>query len=122
MNRFIDEERINSGTLKALGYSDNVVISKFVFYGFLSGTIGTIIGVYLGHTLMPQIVYHAYYKSLTIPPIEEHFYWQISLIALVLSWISSVLPAYLTAKAEFREKPAALLLPKPPAADRKSVV
>lgn len=119
MNRFIDEERINSGTLKALGYSDNVVISKFVFYGFLSGTIGTIIGVYLGHTLMPQIVYHAYYKSLTIPPIEEHFYWQISLIALVLSWISSVLPAYLTAKAEFREKPAALLLPKPPAAGSK---
>lgn len=119
MNRFIDEERINSGTLKALGYDDYVIINKFVFYGFLSGTIGTIIGIYLGHTLMPQIVYHAYYKSLTIPPIEEHFHWQISLGALLLSWISSVLPAYLTAKSEFREKPASLLLPKPPAAGSK---
>lgn len=119
MNRFIDEERINSGTLKALGYDDYVIINKFVFYGFLSGTIGTIIGIYLGHTLMPQIVYHAYYKSLTIPPIEEHFHWQISLVALLLSWISSVLPAYLTAKSEFREKPASLLLPKPPAAGSK---
>ena len=119
MNRFIDEERINSGTLKALGYSNTVVISKFVFYGFLSGTIGTIIGVYLGHTLLPQIVYHAYYQSITLPAIEEHFYWQISLIALLLSWISSVLPAYLTAKNEFKEKPAALLLPKPPAAGSK---
>ncbi|MBA1393431.1 ABC transporter permease, partial [Lactobacillus sp. XV13L] len=65
MNRFIDEERINSGTLKALGYDDFVVINKFIFYGFLSGTIGTIIGIFLGHTLMPQIVYHAYYQSLT---------------------------------------------------------
>ena len=119
MNRFIDEERINSGTLKALGYDDHVIINKFVFYGFLSGTIGTIIGIFLGHTLMPQIVYHAYYQSLTLPPIEEHFYWRISLIALILSWISSVLPAYLTAKTEIREKPAALLLPKPPAAGSK---
>ena len=116
MNRFIDEERINSGTMKALGYDDYVIISKFLAYGFISGTIGTILGVYLGHTLMPQIVYHAYYKSLTIPPIELHFHWQISLVALLLSWISSVLPAYLTAKNEFREKPAALLLPKAPAA------
>ncbi|BDR60305.1 FtsX-like permease family protein [Lactobacillus xylocopicola] len=119
MNRFIDEERINSGTLKALGYDDLVIINKFIFYGFLAGTVGTVIGIILGHTLMPQIVYHAYYQSLTIPPIEEHFQWQISLVALVLSWVSSVLPAYLTAKNEFREKPAALLLPKPPAAGSK---
>ncbi|RMC25018.1 MULTISPECIES: ABC transporter permease [unclassified Lactobacillus] len=122
MNRFIDEERINSGTLKALGYDDYVIINKFICYGFLSGTIGTIIGVYLGHTLLPQIVYHAYYKSITIPPIEEHFHWQISLVALILSWISSVLPAYLTAKNEFREKPAALLLPKPPAVGAKIIL
>jgi len=119
MNRFIDEERINSGTLKALGYSDHVIINKFTFYGFISGTLGTIIGIALGHTLLPQIVYHAYNKSITLPPIEEHFYWGISLIALLLSWISSVLPAYLTAKSELNEKPAALLLPKPPAAGSK---
>lgn len=119
MNRFIDEERINSGTMKALGYDDYVIINKFIAYGFISGTIGTIIGIYLGHTLLPQIVYHAYYKALTLPTIELHFHWQISLVALVLSWISSVLPAYLTAKNEFREKPAALLLPKPPAAGSK---
>ncbi|MDF7672209.1 FtsX-like permease family protein [Lactobacillus sp. ESL0701] len=119
MNRFIDEERINSGTMKALGYDDYVIINKFILYGFLAGTLGTIAGIYLGHTLMPQIVYHAYYQSLTLPPIEEHFHWQISLIALLLAWISSVLPAYLTARNEFKEKPAALLLPKPPAAGSK---
>ncbi|MDF7683454.1 ABC transporter permease [Lactobacillus sp. ESL0679] len=119
MNRFIDEERINSGTMKALGYDDYVIINKFILYGFLAGTLGTIAGVYLGHTLMPQIVYHAYYQSLTLPPIEEHFHWQISLIALLLAWVSSVLPAYLTARNEFKEKPAALLLPKPPSAGSK---
>lgn len=119
MNRFIDEERINSGTLKALGYKDSVIINKFTFYGFVSGTLGTIIGIILGHTLMPQIVYHAYYKDLTLPPIEEHFYWGISAIAIVLGLISAVLPAYLTAHSELNEKPAALLLPKPPAAGSK---
>ena len=119
MTRFVSEERINSGTLKALGYTDKDIIKKFVVYGFSAGTVGTALGVFLGHTLLPYIVYSAYKDGLLLPRIEFHFYPGITLIAIILSFISSVIPAYIVAKNELREKPAQLLLPKAPKAGSK---
>ncbi len=115
MTRFVDEERINSGTLKALGYQDNDVIKKFTIYGFIAGILGTIFGVTLGHTLFPLIVYNAYGKYFSIPKINLDFYLNLTVISLILSLISSVLPAYIVAKKQLDDKPNDLLLPKPPA-------
>lgn len=39
MTRFVDEERINSVTLKALGYQERDIIKKFTLYGLISGLI-----------------------------------------------------------------------------------
>ena len=47
MTRFVDEERTNSGVLKALGYSNSDVIMKFVIYGFVASMTGTIFGKFL---------------------------------------------------------------------------
>lgn len=114
MTRFVSEERINSGTLKALGYSDLDIIQKFTIYGFVAGMTGTILGIILGHTLLPYIVYHAYQTGFTIPKIELHFYPKVTAVAILLSLISSVIPAHIVAKKELQEKPASLLLPKAP--------
>ncbi len=119
MTRMVDEERIGVGTLKALGYDDRDVLKKFVFYGVTAAVIGTAIGVALGHTLLPYIVYSAYRHGFTLPPIELHFYWDVSLTCLALAIITVVLPAYLVARSELAERPAALLLPKAPAAGSK---
>ena len=43
MARFVGDERINNGTLKSLGYSDQDVIKKFTIYGLVAGTTGTIL-------------------------------------------------------------------------------
>lgn len=45
MTRFVDEERSNSGLLKALGYSNGDVIRKFLIYGAVASLIGTILGI-----------------------------------------------------------------------------
>ena len=45
---------------------------------------------------------------------HAYFYVSYSLLALGLSLLSSVLPAYLVARRELREEAAHLLLPKPP--------
>lgn len=119
MTRFVDEERINSGTLKALGYNDADIIKKFTLYGFSASTIGALIGIFAGHTLLPMIVYNAYGKSFTYPEIELHFYPGISAAALVLAFLSAVVPAYLVAKDELKEKPAQLLQPKAPGSGSK---
>ena len=75
MGRMVDEERTNSGTLKALGYGNADVMLKF----------------------------HPW----------------ITMAAFALAWISAVVPAWLAASKELREKPASLLLPKPPAKGSK---
>ena len=119
MTRFVDEERTNSGTLKALGYGNWDIIKKFTLYGFVASTIGAILGIIAGHTLLPLIVYNAYADGFTLPRIELNFYPGITLVALVLAFLSAVLPAYMVATKELTEKPASLLLPKPPAAGSK---
>ena len=119
MARFVGDERINNGTLKSLGYSDQDVIKKFTIYGFVAGMTGTIIGVILGHTIIPMIVYNAYKGGFTLPKIELHFYAGITITAVVLSLISSVLPARIIATKELKETTASLLQPKAPKAGSK---
>ena len=47
------------------------------------------------------------------------FHPWITMAAFALAWISAVVPAWLAASKELREKPASLLLPKPPAKGSK---
>lgn len=119
MARFVGDERINSGTLKSLGYSNQDVIKKFTIYGLIAGMTGTIIGVILGHTLIPMIVYNAYKGGFTFPQIELHFHLYITIVAIILSLLSSVLPARIIARKELQETTASLLQPKAPQAGTK---
>lgn len=119
MTRFVDEERIKSGTLKALGYQNYDITKKFVVYGFISAVLGSVIGIILGHFLIPNIVYNAYSKGFTVPKIILYFDPIITTVALMLAIISAVLPTYLVSLKQLQEKPANLLLPKAPAAGSK---
>ena len=119
MGRFVEEERIKAGTFKALGYQNRDIISKFVIYGLATSMVGTLIGIIAGHTLLPSIIYHTYKVKIVLAPMELHFYPVKSLLAILLGLLSAVLPAYLVATKELGEKPAQLLLPKPPTAGSK---
>ena len=114
MTRFVDEERTNSGVFKALGYSNQDVIRKFLVYGFVASLIGTILGIFGGHYLLARIVAQIFTGKMTLGNLHLAFYWSYSLIAILLGLVSAVLPAYLIARRELSEKPAQLLLPKPP--------
>lgn len=119
MGRFVEEERIKAGTFKALGYQNKDIIRKFVLYGFVTSMVGTAIGVLAGHTIMPLIIYSTYKTKLVMAPMTLHFYPIKTLLAIGLGLLSAVLPAYMVAKRELSEKPAQLLLPKPPTAGSK---
>ena len=81
--------------------------------------IGTAIGVAAGHILLPTIIYNSYKERILLAPIELHFYPFKTLLAIVLGLLSTVLPAFMVAKRELGEKPAQLLLPKPPTSGSK---
>lgn len=114
MTRFVDEERTNAGIFKALGYKNQDIVAKFVLYGFLAGTVGTVLGTLLGHYLLAGVISDVITAGMVVGKSHEYFYWSYSLIALALSWVSSVLPAYLVARRELHDEAAQLLLPKPP--------
>ena len=92
---------------------------KFTVYGFTASTIGTVIGVLAGHTVLPLIVEHAYSSGFTMPSIKLGFHPWVTLVSFLLAWMSAVVPTWIVASRELREKPAALLLSKPPAKGSK---
>lgn len=119
MTRFVDEERTNAGIFKALGYRTKDIILKFVLYGFFAGTIGTLLGSLLGHYFLSGIISNIITQGMVIGESREYFYRDITLIALGLSFIASVLPAYWVARKELKEEANLLLLPKPPVSGSK---
>ena len=119
MTRFVDEERTNAGIFKALGYRTRDIILKFVLYGFFAGTIGTLLGTLLGHYFLSGIISNIITQGMVIGESREYFYRDITLIALGLSFVASVLPAYWVARKELKEEANLLLLPKPPVSGSK---
>lgn len=114
MTRFVDEERTNAGIFKALGYHSKDIIAKFVIYGLVAGTLGTLLGILLGHYILAPTISHIITERMIVGESQQNFYWTYSCLALGLSLIASVLPAYLVSRRELHEEAAQLLLPKPP--------
>ncbi|WP_449159928.1 FtsX-like permease family protein [Streptococcus sp.] len=119
MTRFVDEERTNAGIFKALGYRTKDIILKFVLYGFFAGTIGTLLGSLLGHYFLSGIISNIITQGMVIGESREYFYGDMTLIALGLSFVASVLPAYWVSRKELKEEATLLLLPKPPVSGSK---
>ena len=114
MTRFVDEERTNAGIFKALGYHSKDIIAKFVIYGLVAGTLGTLLGILLGHYVLAPTISHIITERMIVGESQQYFYWTYSCLALALSLVASVLPAYLVSRRELHEEAAQLLLPKPP--------
>lgn len=114
MTRFVDEERTNAGIFKALGYHSKDIIAKFVIYGLVAGTLGTLLGILLGHYVLAPTISHIITERMIVGESQQYFYWTYSCLAIGLSLLASVLPAYLVSRRELHEEAAKLLLPKPP--------
>lgn len=114
MTRFVDEERTNAGIFKALGYHSKDIIAKFVIYGLVAGTLGTLLGILIGHYILAPTISYIITVRMIVGESQQYFYWTYSCLALGLSLVASVLPAYLVSRRELHEEAAQLLLPKPP--------
>ncbi|MDR2392745.1 MAG: ABC transporter permease [Treponema sp.] len=119
MTRMVEEDRISIGTLKALGYKKRIILYKYLVYGGLTGVLGCALGMGVGFQGLPAIIYHAFATRYHLPALVTEFNWGFALIAcaLVLSCTlgATVYAAYHT----LREKPAALLLPRPPKSGKR---
>ena len=119
MTRFVNEERINAGVLKALGYETKDVMKKFAVYGFTAGVSGTVLGILLGTYALPSALGATLMKDTVLPSIQLNFHPLIAVIAIVCSLVCSVVPPLWIARRELHEQASALLLPKAPVAGSK---
>lgn len=115
MMRFVEEERTNIGTLKALGYGNGAIAIKFLLYSTSAAILGVVLGSILGYTFLPDLIIKAYLASSTLGTgYQLNFAWGPLLISLAVALLSTTVISMLTLWQTLREQPSALLLPKPP--------
>jgi putative ABC transport system permease protein len=93
------------GLIKALGYSDRVVMGHFLLYALVIGMIGTVAGVLLGLPLGKWIT-ELYAAELGIPIVETRFYPDLILVGAALSLVATIVAAIAPAYGASRLLPA----------------
>lgn len=114
MTRMVSEQRGVIGTYKALGYSDNVIASKYVIYVLIASSLGGLIGFFIGVKLFPMAVYGAWKVLFDQPPLEQNFrFWEL-VMSFSITVVVMVFTAYFTCRSELLSVPSELMRPKAP--------
>lgn len=119
MTRMIEEERIEIGTLKALGYTNMQIISKYIIYSLLACIIGGVLGMTVGLYLLPTIVWSLYSMIYNMPHFYCKYRFGIGLIGIILAFICIGGATLLVARKELKQMPSVLMRPKPPKNGKK---
>ena len=120
MTRMVDENRLQMGTLKALGYSNASIAGKYLLYGIAASVLGSIVGIAVGFVVFPTIFWYAYRTMMfSLPTFTLHFYPGLALGSMALSAAVIGLATLQACRARLKEKSAALLLPRAPAAGKR---
>ncbi len=113
MSRVISAQRIQIGTLKAMGYSNKSIVLHYLSYGFVLSLAGSIIGVIIGPLTIPYLFYPTMSSTYSLPRWGPS--WSISFFAVAaLMVVSSVLVSYISVKGISDEYPAETIKPKAP--------
>ncbi len=119
MTRMVEEQRVQIGGLKALGYSRNAIAFKYVGYGFLSSFGGGVIGLGLGCTLIPTIIFNAWKVMYTVGELQITLFPGIYLMAVGAAVFCVTGTALASSYAALTAVPATLMRPKAPPAGKR---
>lgn len=123
MHRIAANEKVQIGTLKALGFRDRRILVHYTSYGLIIGLFGTALGIGLGYFVAGLIVsptgmMSTYLDmpdwSLTIPD------FTIPVMVLTIAFLTMI--SYLSVKAMLKGTAADALRPYAPKAMKKSIL
>lgn len=114
MTRIVEEERVQLGTLRAMGYSKFDVVFKYVLYAFLASFIGSILGSLLFYKFIPNLVAMCYGMFYEMPKLITTFQANHVFFASLFACVSTVLATILVFIKYTTETPAALMRPTSP--------
>ena len=115
MTRMVEEQRVQIGTMKALGYGKAAIAGKYIGYALIATRGGSIFGVLVGEKILPFIIIYAYmilYKHLPaiLVPYHMSYALQASGIAVACTLIATIASCY----KELAAEPAELMRPAAP--------
>ncbi|QQO10622.1 ABC transporter permease [Breznakiella homolactica] len=119
MTRMVEEERLQIGTLKAIGYRKRIISIKYLVYCGLTSVLGCIAGMVSGFQVIPLIIYNAFSTMYFLPPLVTAFNWTFGLIACGIILVCTMGATVSASYRSLREKPAALMLPRTPKAGKR---
>lgn len=119
LTRMIENQRIQMGTLKALGYSNGAIRWHYLCYAIYPSVIGALLGLLVGRETLPYILWQFEVDTFVMPyqlqaPVSVE-QWAVCALAIALSLFICLY----TYRKNAQETTASLLRPKPPKAGRK---
>ena len=119
MTRMVEEERLQIGTMKALGYGKGAIMAKYLIYAMTASVAGSAFGLAVGFNLFPTIIWNAYTMMYNLPKLYCLFNVPFAVFSSGMA-IACTLAATLNACwATLAEVPAQLMLPKAPPAGKR---
>lgn len=121
MTRMVDEERIEIGTYKALGYGKLRIASKYLVYAGIASASGAVIGIAVLSQVLPAIIQKAYAIIYSVPlmPFPLTVDMPIALFSAGLGISVTLVSTFAAVVATLREQPATLMLPRAPKAGKR---
>ena len=123
MHRIAANEKVQIGTLKALGFKDKKILRHYTCYGMMIGIFGTVLGIALGYGVAAVIISPTGMMStyLDIPDwdlVMPEFCWPVLILTVVLLTLIS----YLSVKKMLKGTAADVLRPYAPKKMKKSIL
>ncbi|SHJ88085.1 putative ABC transport system permease protein [Hathewaya proteolytica DSM 3090] len=119
MTRMVEENRVEIGTLKALGYGNYKISKKYIVYASLASISGGILGIALGCNVIPIIISNAYSSLYTLPTLKIFYYPSFIIQSMAISILCTVGASLFVIIMELRNKPADLMKVKAPKLGKK---
>ena len=119
MNRMIEEERSEIGAFISLGIRKSTISFSYLLYVFIACVLGLVIGLSIGYTVIPRILYTVYAASFTIPELSTYANPYACLIIVLTTIILMSIVVFITLIKDFRLAPATILRPAAPKNGKK---
>ena len=114
MTRMVEEQRVQIGTLKALGYNKLQIASKYIIYATLATVIGGLIGLVIGFSILPKVIADIYAMVYDVPDVILEFNMTYATAGMLAAMLCTIGATVISCYKTLKQKPAALMRPKAP--------
>lgn len=119
MNRMVEDDRLEIGTLKSLGFSNRDIKRKYITFSFSATLIGAVLGCIIGLTVIPYLIFSIYRLLFDVPNFQFSLNIVSTLIGIIIANLCICGTSIITANKVLKEKPSLLMRPKVPKTGKK---